>query len=362
DNTCIFDGDQPTFPKILKAHGYQTAMIGKWHLTSDPQGFDFRSILTGQHGQGDYYQPEFLENGDSILERGYVTDVITDKAIDWLKNRKPGQPFALMLHHKAPHRNWMPAQRHLGMFDHVVFPEPENLFDDFRSRSAAPGAQDMSIAHTLTDYWDMKLATREEFSSEDFPDRRFMAAYNRMNDGEKAGWDRAFALRIAEYRSKKPVGRALVRWKYQQFLRDYLSTAQAVDENIGRIMDYLASTGELDNTLVVYTSDQGFFLGEHGFFDKRFMYEECQRMPAVMRLPSLIRAGSVSSALSMNVDFAPTFLALAGIPVPDDMQGESLLPILAQQGKTPDNWRKAVYYHYYEYPAEHSVKRHYGVS
>jgi arylsulfatase A-like enzyme len=361
DNSCTFDGSQQTFPKILKAHGYQTAIVGKWHLISDPQGFDFWSILTGQHEQGDYYQPEFLENGDSITEQGYVTDVVTDKAIAWLKNRKPGQPFALMLHHKAPHRNWMPAQRHLGMFNNTVFPEPDNLFDDFSSRSDAPRLQDMSIAHTLNDYWDMKLASPEELAAGDFPDKRFQAAYNRMTDAEKNRWNEAFAPRIAEYRSKKPAGKELVRWKYQQYLRDYLATAQAVDEGIGRVMDYLSDVGELDNTLVVYTSDQGFFLGEHGFFDKRFMYEECQRMPVVMRLPGVIQAGSVSSALSMNVDFAPAFLAIAGIAVPDDMQGESLLPILSRQGKTPENHRKAVYYHYYEYPAEHSVKRHYGI-
>jgi arylsulfatase A-like enzyme len=361
DNACTFNGDQQTFPKILQDSGYQTAIIGKWHLISDPQGFDFWSILSGQHEQGDYYRPEFVENGDSITEEGYVTDVITAKSIAWLKNRNSGQPFALMLHHKAPHRDWMPAQRHLGIFNTTTFPEPENLFDDFDTRSDAPRRQDMSIAHTLTDYWDLKLATPEELASPDFPDKRYQAVYNRMTVAEKAHWNQAFAPRIAEFRSRKMTGDELVRWKYQQYLRDYLATAQAVDEGIGQVLDYLASTGELDNTLIVYASDQGFFLGEHGFFDKRFMYEECQRMPLVMRLPTTIKAGSVTSALSMNVDFAPTFLDLAGIPVPEDMQGESLLPILSGQGKTPAGWRDAVYYHYYEYPAEHSVKRHYGI-
>jgi arylsulfatase A-like enzyme len=361
DNSCTFDGDQPTFPKILKSNGYQTAIIGKWHLSSDPQGFDHYAILTGKQGQGDYYRPDFLENGRAVTEAGYVTDVITGKAIAWLQNREPGRPFALMLHHKAPHRNWMPAQRHLGMFDDVTFPEPDNLFDDFDSRSDAPRQQDMSIARTLQNAWDLKLATPEELASVDCPDKRYQALYNRMTDAEKNRWNNAMAPRIADFRAAKLCGKSLIRWKYQHYLKDYLSTAQAVDESIGQLMDCLASIGELDNTLIVYTSDQGFFLGEHGFFDKRFMYEECMRMPLVMRLPSLIRPGSVSTALSMNVDFAPTLLHLAGIPVPNDMQGESLLPVLAQEGATPEGWREAVYYHYYEYPAEHSVKRHYGI-
>jgi arylsulfatase A-like enzyme len=361
DNADTFDGSQQTFPKILKANGYQTAIIGKWHLISKPQGFDFWSILNGQHEQGDYYRPEFWENGDTITENGYVTDIITEKAIDWLKNRKQGQPFMMMLHHKAPHRNWMPAQRHLGMFDNTVFPEPDNLFDDYTTRSDAPKQQDMSIAHTLKDDWDLKLATAEELASADFPDKRYQDVYNRMTDSEKENWNKAYAPRITEFRSRKMNGEKLTRWKYRQYLKDYLATARAVDESIGKMLDYLASTGELNNTLIIYTSDQGFFLGEHGFFDKRFMYEECQRMPLVMRLPEVIRAGSVTSALSMNVDFAPTLLDFAGIPIPKDMQGESLLPILSNRGKTPALWRDAVYYHYYEYPAEHSVKRHYGI-
>ena len=361
DNASVFDGDQQTFPKILQANGYQTAIIGKWHLISEPQGFDFWSILSGQHEQGDYYRPEFLENGLPIEEEGYVTDVITGKALQWLENRAPGKPFALMLHQKAPHRNWMPAQRHLGMFNDTTFPEPDNLFDDYATRSDAARQQDMSIAHSLHNYWDFKLATPEELASEDFPDKRFQSVYNRMTDEEKARWNEAFAPRIAEYRSKKMSGKELVRWKYQQYMRDYLATAQAVDDNIGRVLDYLQSTGELNNTLIIYTSDQGFFLGEHGFFDKRFMYEECQRMPLVMRLPKTIKAGSTTQSLAMNIDFAPTFLDLAGVEIPSDIQGTSLLPVLSSEGKTPDDWRKAVYYHYYEFPAEHSVKRHYGI-
>lgn len=267
----------------------------------------------------------------------------------------------IMMHQKAPHRNWMPAHRHLGVFNETVFPDPDNLFDDYSTRSRAPKEQDMSIEKTLTYYWDLKLATAQELASPDFPDKRFQAVYNRMPDSTKNKWNEAYAKRIEEFRALGLKGKELVSWKYQQYMRDYLATALSVDEGIGEVLAYLEEVGELDNTIIIYTSDQGFFLGEHGFFDKRFMYEECQRMPLVMRFPKLIEAGSKSSALSMNVDFAATFLDIAGVEVPADMQGKSLLPIISNKGKTPDNWRKSVYYHYFEYPAEHSVKRHYGI-
>lgn len=361
DNAKTFDGSQETFPKILQRNGYQTAIVGKWHLISEPQGFDYWSILSGQHEQGDYYDPDFTENGKAIQEKGYTTDIITDKAIRYIENRDKDKPFMLMVHHKAPHRNWMPAERHLGMFNDKVFPEPDNLFDDYNTRSRAPKEQDMSIEKTLTNYWDLKLATEEELASPDFPDKRYQAVYNRMPAETKKKWNEVYAQRIKEFRTSDMSGKELVSWKYQQYMRDYLATAMAVDEGIGKILEYLDKIGELDNTIVVYTSDQGFFLGEHGFFDKRFMYEECQRMPLVVRYPKLIEAGATTSALSMNVDFAPTFLSLAGVEVPEDMQGKSFLPVLAEKGKTPGDWRKAVYYHYFEYPAEHSVKRHYGI-
>lgn len=361
DNSSVFNGDQETFPKILQRNGYQTAIIGKWHLISEPQGFDFYSILTGQHEQGDYYNPDMLENGKQIIEDGYVTDIVAQKTISFLKDRDNSKPFAIMMHQKAPHRNWMPAHRHLGAFKDITFPEPDNLFDDFATRSNAPKEQDMSIAKTLTEHWDLKLATAEELASTDFPDKRFQAVYNRMPDSTKTKWNEVYAKRIDEYRTHRMSDKELVSWKYQQYMQDYLATALAVDESIGEVMAYLEEIGELDNTIVIYTSDQGFFLGEHGFFDKRFMYEECHRMPLVMRYPQLIEKGSITSALSMNVDFAATFLDIAGVEIPEEMQGKSLLPILSNKGVEPKDWRKAVYYHYFEYPAEHSVKRHYGV-
>lgn len=361
DNSQTFNGDQETFPKLLQQNGYQTAVIGKWHLISEPQGFDFYSILTGQDEQGDYYDPDFLQNGEDIQEKGYTTDIITNKSINYLKKRDQSKPFALMVHHKAPHRNWMPAKRHLGIYNDTTFPEPDNLFDLMETRSLAPKEQDMSIAKTLTEYWDLKIATEKELQRTDFPDKRFQGVYNRMDGQTKTKWNEVYATRIKEYRSGKLKGDDLVRWKYQQYMRDYLATALAVDEGIGQLLDYLEKSGELDNTIIVYTSDQGFFLGEHGFFDKRFMYEECQRTPVVMRYPKAIKAGSVSNAMAMNVDFAPTFLDIAGVHIPEAIQGTSLLPVLENGGKPTTDWRKSVYYHYFEYPAEHSVKRHYGV-
>ena len=359
DNASTFDGDQPTFPKMLRDAGYQTAMIGKWHLISEPQGFDHYSILTGQGEQGDYYSPDFLEDGKAVREEGYVTDVITDKAIDFLEHRDRSKPFMMMYHQKAPHRNWMPAPRYLGVFNDTIFPEPDNLFDDYATRGRAAHEQDLSFEKTFREQWDLKCSTREEILGD--PNNDLHNVYRRMPAEVQAKWDSVYAGRIAEYRSGKLKGKELVRWKYQQYMRDYLATVLAVDDNIGRLLDYLEKTGELDNTIIVYTSDQGFFLGEHGWFDKRFMYEECMRMPVVIRYPKSIKAGSTSSALAMNVDFAPTFLDYAGVEIPADIQGRSLRPVLDNQGKTPDDWRKAAYYHYYEYPAEHSVKRHYGI-
>ena len=356
DNASRFDGSQQTFPKLLQQAGYKTGVIGKWHLISEPQGFDHWSIVTGQEEQGDYYTPEFMENGVPVTEHGYVTDVITDKALEFIDSCDG--PYCLMYLQKAPHRNWMPAPRHLGMFNNTVFPEPETLFDDYSTRGDAAHTQDMSIAHTLQNDWDLKLLTREEILA---GGNRLYDVYTRMPEEVQHKWDSVYAPRIAEYRSGKLSGDELVRWKYQQFMRDYLACVVSVDEGIGRLFEHLEAKGQLDNTIIVYTSDQGFFLGEHGWFDKRFMYEECQRMPLVMRYPKAIKAGSVTSAIAMNIDFGPTFLDFAGIEIPEDMQGRSLIPVLENGGAVPEDWRDAAYYHYYEYPAEHSVKRHYGI-
>ena len=381
DNSKTFDGDQQTFPKLLQQAGYQTAMIGKWHLNSEPQGFDYWSILKGQ---GEYYSPLFIENGIEKVESGYVTDIITDKAISFLNDRDKSKPFAMLYYHKAPHRNWMPAQRHLGIYENHKFPEPKTLFDDYSGRGRAAKEQEMSIAKNLWPQWDLKIMTEEEFGK-DYAElettdnaniddvkrandqgnshSQMKAAYERMNSEEKRLWNQTYASRIAEYKSMlgNVSEKEMTQWKYQQYMKDYCSVVKGVDENVGRLVNYLDSIGELNNTIIIYTSDQGFYLGEHGWFDKRFMYEESFTAPMLIRYPKKIKKGGVSKALSMNIDIAPTILDFAGIAIPSDIQGRSLKPVLEHNGKAPANWRDAVYYHYFEYPSWHSVKRHYGI-
>ena len=377
DNSKTFDGDQMTFPKLLHESGYQTAMIGKWHLTSNPQGFDFWSILIGQ---GEYYSPDFIENGKEIREKGYVTDIITDKAISFLKNRDPKKPFAMIYNHKAPHMNWIPAPRHMGIFNNTIFPEPENLFDDHSGMGRAAKEQLMNISTNMWEDEVLKIANPADLEGNyeikgynenkaDFARAnkrensltQLRADYSRMSPDEKAKFNEAYKQRNEEYRTRMMSGKELTSWKYQQYMRDYLATILAVDENIGRLMKYLEDIGELDNTIIIYTSDQGFYMGEHGWFDKRFMYEESQRTPFLVRYPKAIKPNSVTKALTMNIDIAPTLLDYAGLKIPEEIQGRSLKSILDFEGKTPKEWREAVYYHYYEYPGWHSVKRHYGI-
>jgi len=384
DNSHVFDGSQVTFPKLLKANGYQTALIGKWHLASEPTGFDYWSVLPGQ---GDYYNPDFIEMGKTIQEKGYVTDIITDKALSWVSQRIHEKPFCLIYQQKAPHRNWMPAMRHLSKYDEVKFPLPESLFDDYSGRGSAAKEQEMEIVNHLFEIWDLKLASRKDLENalktentetiidpharktQDLNEandkgvdlNKFLRVYKRMTPEQRTRWNKAYTKRRQEFTSLDLKGEARVAWKYQQYLKDYLACIDAVDENIGRLFDQLEAENILENTIIIYTSDQGFFLGEHGWFDKRFMYEESYKMPFIVRYPKIIKAGSTSSALAMNIDFAPTLLELAGIEVPKDIQGKSLKPILENKGKTPSDWRKATYYHYYEYPSWHSVKRHYGI-
>jgi Arylsulfatase A and related enzymes len=333
-----FDGSQTTFPKLLRRAGYQTAIVGKWHLGSDPTGFDFWQILPNH---GDYYDPAMIRNGEQIRLEGYVTDLITDVALDWLEQRDKTKPFLLMCQHKAPHREWLPAPRHLGADGDRVYPEPATLFDDYSGRGPAERNQDMTIAATMHER-DLKLVRPRIL-----PER-----YH-------AEWDAYYEPRNAAFRAANPQGRDLVRWKYQRYLHDYLATIRAVDENVGRVLDYLEREGLADNTLIVYSSDQGFFLGEHGWFDKRWIYEESLRTPLLMRWPGVIEPGRVDRHLVSNLDFAETFLEAAGVPVPAEMQGRSLLPLL--RGEAPKDWRTAFYYQYYEFPRPHHVQPHYGV-
>ncbi|UCG46723.1 MAG: sulfatase [Phycisphaerales bacterium] len=338
DNRLEFDGSQQTFPKLLQQAGYETAMVGKWHLKTDPTGFDYWNILPGQ---GAYYNPVMIEMGERKNYTGYVTDIITDHALKWLKGLSGDKPFCLMYHHKAPHRRWQAGPKHLTMYDDVTMPEPDNLFDDYSNRGRAAKEQDMSIAKTMTPS-DLKLTPSKNLTPE-----------------QKKLWDEAYGPKNEAFKKANPQGKDLIRWKYQRYIKDYLRCIASVDDNVGRVLDYLEEAGLAKDTVVVYTSDQGFYLGDHGWFDKRFMYEESLRMPLLIRYPREIRPGRTNRDLVQNLDFAPTFLDFAGVAKPADMQGESIRRLL--KGRTPSDWRKSIYYHYYEYPAVHSVKRHYGV-
>ncbi len=354
DNGQRFDGSQQTFPKLLRKAGYQTAMVGKWHLKTDPTGFDYWNVLPGQ---GHYYNPDFLTPNGRVTETGYVSDIVTDKGLNWLENdRDKSKPFMLMLQHKAPHREWEPPSKYLTLFDDVEIPEPANLFDTYEGRGTAAHKQDMSIEKT------MRLGADNKVWSDDISkgDHAWKRTFGRMNDKQRQAWIAAYKPKNDEFKNANLQGKDLVRWKYQRYMKDYLRCIKSVDDNIGRILDYLDKTGQTKNTVVFYSSDQGFYLGEHGWFDKRFMYEESFRTPLVARWPGVTKPKSVNKDLVQNLDFAQTFLDIAGVKQPADMQGASVKPILA--GKTPRDWRKSLYYHYYEYPAVHSVRRHEGVA
>ena len=351
DNTKRFDGSQQTFPKLLQQAGYQTAVVGKWHLTSDPTGFDYWNILTGQ---GDYYNPYFIDNGEKKQIEGYATNITTDLALDWLDNKRDkNKPFCLLLHHKAPHRTWMPDTCDLDLYEDIVYPVPETFYDKYEGRIAA-SEQEMSIIEDMDLVYDLKMADKEnEIHTTTGLEESGRSLYNRMTPAQKAAWDKHYDPIIKKFKEQKLTGKALAEWKYQQYMHDYLRVIHSIDRNVGRVLDYMKKSGLLENTIIVYTSDQGFYMGEHGWFDKRFMYEESFRTP----IPGGVK-GDIPEMVQ-NIDHAATFLQLAGVPVPEDIQGDSYLPLL--KGEKPKDWRTSLYYHFYEYPAEHAVKRHYGV-
>ena len=333
-----FDGSQATFPKVLQQNGYGTAIIGKWHLMTEPTGFDFWQILPGQ---GVYYNPPMIRNGESIVEPGYVTDIITDRSIEWLEHRDKSKPFLLMMQHKAPHREWAPALRHLNHDKDRQYPEPETLFEDYKNRGLAVQDQDMTLANTFTER-DAKLTPQARLTPE-----------------QRDVWDSYYNPRNEAFLKANLQGKELIRWRYNRYMHDYLGTVKAVDESVGKLLQYLDDQGLAENTIVVYASDQGFFLGEHGWFDKRWIFEESLRTPLLVRWPTMIKTSSVKKEIVSTVDFADTFLEAAGAPRIEGSQGHSLLPLL--KGETSPDWRKSFYYHYYEFPQPHHVRPHYGV-
>ncbi|MGH7713439.1 MAG: sulfatase/phosphatase domain-containing protein, partial [Gemmatimonadaceae bacterium] len=325
----------------LRANGYQTAVLGKWHLKTLPtaDAFDHFEVV---NDQGDYYNPLFMRPRDTVRVEGYATEIITDRALEWLqRTRDSARPFLLMLQHKAPHRPWQPGPSQLEMFEGIPFPEPPTLFDDWKGRATPAREQEMTIARHLDDI-DLKLVPP-----------------GNLTPAQLERWNAAYASPNAAFRAAQLQGDALVRWKYQRYIADYVRTVAAIDENIGRVLAYLDSSGLAQNTVVIYSSDQGFFLGDHGWFDKRWMYEESLRTPLLVRWPGVVRPGSINTDLVQNLDYAETMLEMAGVSVPREMQGRSLVPLL--RGRTPPDWRDAIYYQYFEYPDWHMVRRHYGV-
>ena len=338
-NGHTFEPGQRTFPLALREAGYQTALIGKWHLRSAPEGFEHYEVLLGQ---GPYYNPEIQSPSGRRRVEGYTTEILTDLALRWLReDRDESRPFLLMVHHKAPHRRWLPGPRQLDLFADVDLPEPPTLFDDYADRAPGAAAQEMTVARHL-DELDLKLTRPGE-----------------LTDAQYELWQASYGPRNEALRAAGLEGADLVRWKYQRYIKDYLRCIQAVDDGVGALLDALDDQGLSDDTLVIYSSDQGFYLGEHGWYDKRWMYEESLRTPLLVRWPETVAAGSTIDELVQNVDLAPTLLELAGLEVPEELHGQSLLPLL--RGEKPADWRDSIYYRYWEFPGPHAVPQHYGV-
>lgn len=356
------DTTRTFFTEQLQQAGYQTAVVGKWHMGCDPKGFDYYHIY---NDQGQYYNPQYKgtdTDGKYIVEEGYSTDLTTDHALSFIEHRDTNKPFCLLLHHKAPHRNWLANTKYFGMYDNVTFPMPETFYDDYETRGSAVRTQKMSVTKDMRWEQDFKVPEMLDTANADSWDSylSLMNEVNRMNPEQRIAWGKYYFPRNRRLLEARLTGKELDEWKYQNYIRDYMSVIKSVDESVGRVLDYLDSHGLTDNTIIVYTSDQGFYMGEHGWFDKRFMYEESLRTPLLIAYPGHIQPGSVCNKLVQNIDYAPTFLDLAGISKPKELPGRSLTPIF-KAGDKVKGWRNSIYYHYYDYPTYHMVRKHDGV-
>jgi arylsulfatase A-like enzyme len=364
DNYFPFDTTNITFPQILQKAGYQTAMFGKLHFGNNPKGFDEFQILPDQ---GDYYNPDIITKKEGKKKlTGYVTDLITDITLNWLKNeRDEKKPFFLAYLHKAPHREWLPAERHFKEYLKKKFPEPTTLFDNYEGRGRASKEAEMNLLTHMNWAGDSKIFPENMDKlgikeSHAYDKRNYNYTVGRMNAEQRKVWDEYYGKMNEEFVKNYPnmTEKDKMKWRYQRYMQDYLGSIASVDEGVGKVLDFLKKNNLEENTIIVYTSDQGFYLGEHGWFDKRFIFDESFKTPLLVKWKNVVKAGSKNSQMVQNLDFAQTFLEAAGIKPPSDMQGESLIPILRGQGK---NFRDAAYYHYYEYPSVHMVKRHYGI-
>lgn len=351
--------DLETFPVLLQEAGYQTAMIGKWHLKTEPQGFDYYEVL---YGQGPYYNPTMRTSRGDVDYQGHTSEIITESALQWLRSeRSREQPFLMIYNHKAPHRNWLPGPNHLGDYRGRDLPEPPSLFYDYSGLTTAAQEQDMEIATTMDWGWDLKVPEHPE-TGETTSGWTQIIERNELTDAQQQRIEQAYAGENKQLYEQfdQMSDEDKLRWRYQRYVKDYLRTIRGVDDGVGRVMAYLERENLADNTVVIYAGDQGFFLGENGWFDKRWIYEESMRMPLIVHWPDGIEPESVNEQLVQNLDIAPTVLKLAGAEVPDRMQGRSLVPLL--RGEEPESWREAAYYHYFEGPpAVHRVAQHYGI-
>jgi len=360
NNGNTFNWNQQIFPKLLQKVGYQTAIYGKSHLKGQPQGFDDWAVLPGQ---GLYYNPDMIFPDGRRRIDGHCTDIVTDLAVDWLrKKRKGDKPFMLMVQHKAPHRNWMPALRHLDLYDDIDIPEPATLFDQWKDNAPPARFQELEVDRHMDINYDLFVDLTADFNqppSQKRQDRSAWRNMKRMLPAQLKKWHAAYNPKDAAFHQAKLTGKELVRWKFQRYAKNYLRCVKGVDESLGRLRATLKELGLDENTVVIYSSDQGFYIGDHGWYDKRWMYEESLKMPFVIKWPGVTKPGARDQHLIQNLDYAETFLDLAGAKIPGDMQGVSLVPLL--KGQSPGNWRTSIYYHYYEYPSVHMIPRHYGI-